>query len=59
MEKYFVISYDGESPAQIVFTKKKAIESLARYFESFDENGNYVKSYRLTYMGELPSYIDL
>ena len=55
-EKYFVVSFDGESPAQIFFDKKKAEESQARYIDSFDQYGQHVCTYRLVFNIEKFSY---
>jgi hypothetical protein len=46
MEVYFVTS-GGDYPEKIFFTKKLAFESMATYVDTFDENGNYVNSYKL------------
>ena len=59
MEKYFVVSYDGESPAQLYFNKKLAEDSLARYYDSFDEKGNHLSSYRLVLNDEKYSYLKI
>lgn len=58
-EKYFVVSYDGESPGQLFFDKKKAEDSLARYYDSFDEQGNHLHAYRLVLNDEKYSYIKI
>ncbi len=45
MEKYFVVSYDGECPAQIFFKKEDAFATQARYVDSFDVDGKHVDAY--------------
>jgi hypothetical protein len=45
-EKYWVSS-DSEIPLKIYFNRQDAINSTARYLDSFDEEGLPVRSYKL------------